>query len=136
MNKRTIKEYFFITIGIILVAISVEYFFAPNNLAAGGVTGLAIVVNKFIPSINVSLITLIVNMVLFIVAFILIGGDFGGKTLFATIGLSIVMWIMVYASGDKSAIIIIVMKVTNLLNSLYGYYNWKQIATDVEAVEA
>ena len=43
---------------------------------------------------------------------------------------------MVYASGDKSAIIIIVMKVTNLLNSLYGYYNWKQIATDVEAVEA
>ena len=42
--------------------------------------------------------------------------------------LSIVMWIMVYASGDKSALIIIVMKLTNLLNSLYGYYNWKKIA--------
>ena len=50
--------------------------------------------------------------------------------------LSIVMWVMVYISGDKSALIIIVMKVTNLLNSLYGYYNWKQIANNVEVMEA
>ena len=46
------------------------------------------------------------------------------------------MWVMVYISGDKSALIIIVMKVTNLLNSLYGYYNWKQIANNVEVMEA
>ena len=52
MAKKKITEYFFITIGIILVAISVEYFFLPNNLAAGGVTGLAIVMNKFIPNLN------------------------------------------------------------------------------------
>lgn len=94
MAKKKITEYFFITIGIILVAISVEYFFIPNNLAAGGVTGLAIVINKFIPNLNVSLITFIINMILFIVAFILIGGSFGEKTLFATIGLSIIMWII------------------------------------------
>lgn len=94
MAKKNITEYFFITIGIILVAISVEYFFLPNNLAAGGVTGLAIVINKFIPNINVSVITFIINMILFIVAFIFIGGNFGGKTLFATIGLSIIMWII------------------------------------------
>ena len=94
MAKKKITEYFFITIGIILVAISVEYFFIPNNLAAGGVTGLAIVINKFIPNLNVSLITFIINMILFIIAFILIGGSFGEKTLFATIGLSIIMWII------------------------------------------
>ncbi|MCI7443847.1 MAG: YitT family protein [Clostridium sp.] len=94
MAKKKITEYFFITMGIILVAISVEYFFIPNNLAAGGVTGLAIVINKFIPNLNVSLITFIINMILFIVAFILIGGSFGEKTLFATIGLSIIMWII------------------------------------------
>ena len=48
----------------------------------------------------------------------------------------LVMWVMVYISGDKSALIIIVMKVTNLLNSLYGYYNWKHIANNVEVMEA
>lgn len=45
--------------------------------------------------------------------------------------LSIAMWIMVLASGDKSAILIILMKVINLLNSSYGYYNWRKIAKKV-----
>lgn len=94
MSKRNLREYFLITIGIILVAISVEYFFAPNNLAAGGVTGLAIVVNHFLPDLNVGAITLIVNGVLFGVAFFIIGGNFGGKTLFASLGLSVIMWVI------------------------------------------
>ncbi|WP_251861501.1 hypothetical protein [Clostridium sp. Marseille-Q2269] len=42
------------------------------------------------------------------------------------------MWIMVYISGDKTALMIIVMKTTNLLNSLYGYYNWKKIGLNKE----
>lgn len=45
--------------------------------------------------------------------------------------LSITMWMMVLLSGDSSAVMIIVMKVTNLLNSLYGYLNWKKIANKV-----
>lgn len=48
--------------------------------------------------------------------------------------LSIVMWIMVYISGDNSALIIIVMKIINLLNSLYGYYNWKKISSELKLV--
>ena len=94
MKKKILREYGLITFGIILVAISVEYFFAPNNLAAGGVTGLAIVVNSLFPGLNIGLITLIVNLVLFGVAFFVIGGNFGGKTIFASIGLSVVMWLM------------------------------------------
>lgn len=50
--------------------------------------------------------------------------------------LSIAMWIMVYMSGDKTALIIIVMKTTNLLNSLYGYYNWKKISLNKVQIEA
>lgn len=94
MSNKAFKEYGLITLGIILVAISVEYFFAPNNLAAGGVTGLAIVVNNYMPSISVGIITLVVNLVLFGVAFIVIGGNFGGKTIYASLGLSIIMWAM------------------------------------------
>lgn len=94
MTWSKIKEYVFITFGIVLVAISVEYFFAPNDLAAGGVTGFAIVLNKFIPQLGIGTITLITNLILFVLAFAVIGGNFGGKTLFATIGLSIFMWII------------------------------------------
>lgn len=94
MDRKNFKEYLLITFGIVLVALSVEYFFAPNNLAAGGVTGLAIVMNNLIPSLSVGSITLVVNLALFIVAFWLIGGNFGGKTIFASLGLSVVMWII------------------------------------------
>lgn len=91
---KKFKEYALITFGVILVAISVEYFFAPNNIAAGGVTGLAIVLNKFITFMNVGTITLLINGVLFIAAFMFIDGNFGGKTIYASLGLSVIMWII------------------------------------------
>lgn len=94
MKKDTIKEYAIITFGIILVAISVEYFFAPNNLAAGGVTGLAIVINNFFPKIGVGIITLIINIILFGVAFLFIDGNFGGRTIYSSLVLSLIMWII------------------------------------------
>ena len=73
MTKQWIKEYILITFGIILVAIAVEYFFIPNNLAAGGVIGIAIVINSLMPKLAVSTITLVANLILFVVAFLLIG---------------------------------------------------------------
>lgn len=90
--EKTIKEYSLITFGILLVAISVEYFFAPNNLAAGGVTGFAIVLNSIIPKLSIGMITLVTNLILFGLAFLVLGGNFGAKTIFASIGLSVIMW--------------------------------------------
>lgn len=37
--KEGLREYILILIGVFLVAISLEYFFIPNNIAAGGLTG-------------------------------------------------------------------------------------------------
>lgn len=94
MNKKIFKEYLLITFGIFLAAIGVEYFFAPNKLAAGGVTGLAIVLNSIMPNLSVGGLTLGLNVVLFIAAFGVIGGNFGGKTIFASLGMSVIMWII------------------------------------------
>lgn len=52
MKKSKFREYLIITFGIILVALSIEYFYAPNNIAAGGVTGIAIIINAVIPSFS------------------------------------------------------------------------------------
>lgn len=91
MNKK-IKDYLIITIGIILVALSVEYFFIPNDLAAGGVTGFAIVINYYLPFLKTGMLVIIMNAILFIVAFIFIGGNFGAKTIYASFGLSGMLW--------------------------------------------
>lgn len=94
MVKKSVKEYGEITIGILLVAFAVEYFFVPNNLAAGGVTGLAIVINNYIPALSTGILVLIMNLVLFVVAFIFLGGNFGAKTIYTSFGLSIIMALM------------------------------------------
>ncbi|KRQ87124.1 hypothetical protein ABG79_00922 [Caloramator mitchellensis] len=91
---KKIKEYILITIGLIFVAAGIVYFLVPNDLAAGGVSGLAMVINYYVPSLSVGTFMLIANLVLFIVAFLLIGPSFGAKTIYASLGLSGIIWIM------------------------------------------
>ncbi len=94
MRTSKFKEYSIITLGILLVAFAIEYFYAPNNIAAGGVTGIAIILNAVMPNLSIGLITLVLNGVLFIVAFMFIDGSFGVKTIYASLGLSVIIWLI------------------------------------------
>ena len=89
MKRESIKEFALITIGIFLVAISVVYFFEP-----GGITGLAIVINHYIPFISIGPLVLMMDAILFIVALIVLGAKFGAKTIYSSFLLSTSMWIM------------------------------------------
>lgn len=90
--KGKIKEYGIITIGIILVGIAIQFFYVPNNITGGGVTGIALVVNHYIPGANLGTLMAIMNIFLFVIAFIFIGKSFGGKTIYAAMGLSFINW--------------------------------------------
>lgn len=92
MSKEKVRDFGLITIGVLLVAISVVYFFEPNNITAGGVTGLAIVINNYLPSIPIGVLMLIMDGVLYIVAFLIIGSKFGGKSIYSSIVLSCFIW--------------------------------------------
>ncbi|HCW74708.1 MAG TPA: hypothetical protein DHM90_14045 [Clostridiaceae bacterium] len=95
INRQfTLKDFVMITIGIFLVAFGLQYFHIPNNIAAGGVSGLAIIINSFLVRVPVGIIILILNLILFAVAFVTLGGGFGAKTLYASFGLSAIMWLM------------------------------------------
>ena len=92
-NKQMVKEYFFIAIGTFIVTIGVYYFLVPENLATGGVSGLAIVLNNYFP-FPISAINFILNTILLIIGFIFLGKDFGGKTIYSVILLSIFMFVL------------------------------------------
>ena len=89
---KKLKEYIFITIGFLTVAISAEFFLVPNNIAGGGIMGIAMIIYSFtepiMPQLSVGLMMLIMNMILFVVAIIFIGGKFGAKTIYSSLGLS------------------------------------------------
>ncbi|WP_027625189.1 YitT family protein [Clostridium lundense] len=91
---KKFREYFFITLGTLMVALATKFLLAPNKVAAGGVIGLAIIINSFFPFLDIGLLSLIMNGFLFIVAFIFIGSKFGGKTIYASISLSGLIWIL------------------------------------------
>ncbi|WP_298839342.1 YitT family protein [Clostridium sp.] len=90
--KTIIKEYVLITVGIALVALGLYFFLIPNNLAVGGVSGLAMVINQYMPGITIGSLMFVLNIVLFIVGFMFIGSSFGVRTLYASFGLSGMIW--------------------------------------------
>lgn len=90
---KILKEYGIITVGVALVVIALEFFFFPNQIASGGVSGLALVINNMI-GIETGIVMIICNIILFILAFVLIGGSFGIKSMYAAFGLSFVLSIM------------------------------------------
>ena len=71
MNKK-VKKYCSLVIGLLLMAISFNLFQAPYNIASGGVTGLSIIVKKFLP-INEALFIFLVNQSLIILSFLVLG---------------------------------------------------------------
>ena len=65
-------------------------FLMPNKLAIGGANGLAIVINKLLlPGVPVGIIMVIINVILFITAFSVIGKGFGIKTIYASFAVSL-----------------------------------------------
>lgn len=90
--KEKFKEYLMITIGMLFVVIAIQFFFIPNNITAGGVTGISVVICEYIKGLNVGLVMGVLNIFLFISAFIFIGRDFGGKTIYAAMGISFINW--------------------------------------------
>lgn len=98
-----IKSYVIITIGILLVGIGMYFFLMPNNIAAGGANGIGIVLSHFIP-FDVGSIMIAVNVILFIISFILIGRDFGVKTIIASLGTSGTVKIFEWIFPNQSSI--------------------------------
>ncbi|VYU59747.1 DUF2179 domain-containing protein [Clostridium tertium] len=92
--RENIKDYLLIITGVFLVAISLEYFFIPNNIAAGGLTGLAIVINHYIPAISTGPLVFIMDLFLFIIGFIFLGKNFGVKTIVSSFSLAGMMTII------------------------------------------
>lgn len=114
---KVLKQYLLITIGVIFVAVGTEFFLVPNKIAAGGVIGIAIIINNFIPTLPVGLLMMIMNIILFIIAFIVIGNKFGAKTIYSSLALSGIIWAM-----DKVITPNMVITKDLLLASIFGTF--------------
>lgn len=79
-----LKEYFIITFGAVLAGAAIYLFMLPCNLVIGSGSALAMVLNNFIP-LPISVISLILNVIFLTLGFLLIGPEFGAKTVYTSI---------------------------------------------------
>ena len=92
-SKQTVKEFSVIVVGTAIIAAAVYFFMIPSNLTVGSASALAMVLANIIP-LPISVITLILNVGLLIIGFLLIGPEFGVKTVYSTLLLPVMLGIL------------------------------------------
>ena len=93
LNKRSLREFFTITIGTVITACAVFFFMMPSHVTVGSAAGLALVISEFVP-LSVSAITMIMNVGLLLIGFLLIGPEFGAKTVYCAVLLPAVIGVL------------------------------------------
>ena len=88
--RNAVKEFAIITVGTVIVAAAVFFFMLPSHVSVGSGAALAMVLSNFIP-LSVSTITLIMNVGLLIIGFLLVGPEFGVKTVYCSVLMPLVM---------------------------------------------
>lgn len=85
-TKKFWVELFIMTLGMTVTAAAVYYFLVPSKLIIGSISGLSIVLNNIFDSmglhIGLSVIIMVINAILLILAYFLIGKEFGLKTVY------------------------------------------------------
>ena len=81
---KTLKRYGLITVACALYALGFNWFFVPNHFTVGGFTGVAQIINHFLPMLPVGTIALVLNIPLFILGWRKIGRDLLISSLYAT----------------------------------------------------
>ena len=89
-SRKNVREFLIITVGTIIIAAAVYFFMLPSHVTVGSGAALAMVISNFVP-LPVSQITLLLNIFLLIIGFLLIGPEFGIKTVYCAILMPAVM---------------------------------------------
>ena len=83
------KELLIMTVGMFIAAASVYYFLVPSKIVVGSISGLSIVISALFENagiaIKVSTVVLIINAILLVLAYFLIGKEFGLKTCYTAL---------------------------------------------------
>ena len=103
LTKASIVDFLMINLGTAICAAAIFFFLMPSHLAVASISGLSIVLSNVIP-LSVSAITMIFNIVLLGVGFLLIGPEFGAKTVYSSLVLPVFMGILEYAFPNFQSI--------------------------------
>ena len=89
VSKKFWVELLIMTFGMFMTGVCVYYFLVPSKLIVGSISGLSIVLTNIFQgmgvNISLSMMITLINAILLILAYILIGKEFGLKTVYCAL---------------------------------------------------
>ena len=79
-----VKETVILTVAVAIIAAAVYFSLVPSHTSVSSISGLGIVLSNFVP-LQLSAITMILNVVLLIIGFFTCGREFGVKTVYTSV---------------------------------------------------
>ncbi|MBR3588289.1 MAG: YitT family protein [Clostridia bacterium] len=138
--KNKLKETFLDIIycggGCIVYSAAINIFAENNDIAQGGVTGIAMLINYLFPFVPIGTGAFLLNLPLFIVAWRKIGGKFIAKSFLVTVFLSVAIDIINFLpayTGDKMTASILCGVLSGFSMSLVFLRNLTTGGTDILA---
>lgn len=89
-----IKEYAMITLGTVIMVLGIYFFKFPNNFSTGGVTGIAVILARYFPEVSRADFVMAINVALLVLGFAVFGRNFGGKTVYVSLLMSGLTWVL------------------------------------------
>ncbi len=105
--KTYIKEFLFISFGILLAAIGLESFLLPNLFIDGGATGIALLITET-STLPLSLLIVLVNIPFLVLGFTTIGRTFTIKATLAIVGLSLTLALIEFPEVTQDKLLVAV----------------------------
>ena len=93
-SAKVWKEYALLTAGSLLIALGVYFFKFPNHFSTGGVSGISIILNRYMPAISSGTFMFVINQLLLIVGFFVFGRSFGLRTAYCSLVMSGAVWVL------------------------------------------
>ncbi len=90
MTKQRVQDYIVITIGTFICATAVFFFLTPSHLAIGSMSGLAVLLAKFLP-VTMGTLFMILNGICLILSAVFVGKEFTYRTLYPSILVSVIV---------------------------------------------
>ncbi len=91
---RLLEEIFTLSFGTTFVTLCIYFFKFPNNFVTGGVSGISVILGALFPDFSTGLTMMIINLSLLLFGFIFVGKDFGIKTVYCTVLLSVETYVL------------------------------------------
>lgn len=91
---QTLREFLILSVGASLISVGIYFFEFLNHFTTGGVSGLSIILEGIFPAVGAATFMLVINTILMILAFLVIGRSFGSKTIYCSALISMETWML------------------------------------------